>query len=81
MFLLSSVHVVKDHMLLIEYDFEDSIFYISKPQQTLARRTASALQITTALQIWGVHNFHFQGVIPNHSALQKYSQLSYLTSI
>ena len=24
----------------------------------------------TALQIWGVHNFHFQGVIPNHSALQ-----------
>ena len=68
-------------MLLIEYDFEDSIFYISKPQQTLARRTASALQITTALQIWGVHNFHFQGVIPNNLALQKYSQLSYLTSI
>ena len=20
--------------------------------------------------VWGVHNFHFQGVIPNHSALQ-----------
>ena len=25
---------------------------------------------TSRLCVWGVHNFHFQGVIPNHSALQ-----------